>query len=200
MCKWTYPFVAVHRMTLEVIGMSDEYCRALCELADGVHGAVSLWVAGDVRSLGGLVNRIGACAVSLSDRLLHAFCPSLPRTEALLLVESLHTCVLTVQLVALTLPPCSVHDPMGASLRRLSTHLRQEIATLPRQLRGKRDAQPSPRSRAEVREETMRLRTRLCLRARQVGSSPEEARAYDALLTALSDAEARYLTLALECS
>ena len=180
--------------------MSDEYCRALCELADDVHTAVSLLVAGDVRALGGAVERAEVRAVSLSEQLIRAFCPSLPRTEAVLLIESLHACVLTVQLVALTLPPSSAHDPMETSLRRLSAHLRQEITALPRLLRGKRDAQPSPRSRAEAREETMRLRTRLCLRARQTGTTPEAVRCYDALLTALSDAEARYLVLALECS
>jgi hypothetical protein len=46
----------------------------------------------------------------------------------------------------------------------------------------------------------MRQRARQYLRARQTGATDEAARRYDALFTALSDAEARYLVLALECS
>jgi hypothetical protein len=105
--------------------MPDEYCRALCELADDVHTAVSLLNAGDMPALARAVEHAEARAVSLSERLMRAFCPSLPRTETMLLVESLHVCALTVQLVALTRPPDPTHAAMGASPARLSAHLRQ---------------------------------------------------------------------------
>ncbi len=180
--------------------MTDEYCRALCELADDVLCAVSLVGAGDARRLATAVDQATARASLLSDRLLRAFCPSLPRTEAILLVEALHGCALTARHSALTLPPEAHRDPFRTSLRRLAAHLRQEIAALPRLLQGKRDALPSPRERAAMREESHRLQTRLCLPARRAEVGLDAWRCYDALLRALGEAEARYLALALECS
>ena len=183
--------------------MPDEYCRALCELADDVPLAVTLMATDQTRRLGDVVEQAGTRAVALSDRLLRAFCPILPRKEAVLLIEALYQCILAAQLTALTRPSNTSHDALNAALCRLASHLHEEIASLPRLLRGKRDVPPLPSERAAVQEEAYRIRTQLLLHMRQtgaVGDAVSTVLCYDTLLRTLGDAETRYLALALECS
>lgn len=180
--------------------MADEYCRALGELADGIPLAVSLWEQGNDRRLGVLVNQSTAHALALSEHLLRAFCPSLPRNETILLAEALHECMLAVRCAALTVPSHHVQPTLTTAIYRLASHLSGEIALLPRLLHAKRDALPQPRARATVREEAYTLRTRLLLHTAKGMSEPYGLLPVDTLIRALTDAESRYLLLALECS